>query len=108
MFPRDSLVEIRDPTPLRMALLSALYKSFVLKDLIMSRKLDFLFLTETWQRNIEDVPLTELCLMCYIFISSPRISGRSGGRAIVFRSHFVCHLVSTGPFSFFKLQMIKV
>lgn len=47
--PGYSPVESWDFTPLRIALLSArsiANKSFVLKDLIMSKKLDFLFLTE--------------------------------------------------------------
>lgn len=83
-------------------------KSLVLNDLVLSKKLDFLFLTETWQRDMKLGPLIELCPKDYTFISLPRISGRGRGLTAVSRIHFVCRFVSIGSFSSFELQMIKV
>lgn len=86
--PRDSPVDNQVSTLLRMVLLNACSianKSFVLNDVVLSKKLDFLFLTETWQRNMELGPLIELCPKDYAFNSSPRLSGC-----------FICCLVSTG------------
>lgn len=91
---RDSHVDSRDATPLCMALLNACSvanKLFLLNDFIMCKTFDFLFLTETLQRNMDLSPLIELCLKEYTFISSPRLSGHGGGLA--------CRLVSTGSFS---------
>ncbi|XP_078793711.1 uncharacterized protein LOC144987877 isoform X2 [Oryzias latipes] len=83
----------RAPSPLSMALLNArsvANKSFLLNDLIDSRNVDLLFLTETWQRNSDHSSLIELCPAGYSFIGRPRPSGRGGGIAAVFRNRLLC------------------
>ena len=58
--PQVSTGDMWDVTPLKMALLNArsiANQSFVLHDLILSKNLDFLFLTETWQKNVDHVLL---------------------------------------------------
>ena len=70
--PRVSPGDMRDVTILKVALLNArsiANKSFVLHDLILSKNLDFLFLTETWQRNMDHSPLIELCPKGYTFLA---------------------------------------
>ncbi len=82
--------------PLRMALVNArsiTNKTFVLNDIVKTKELNFLFMTETWQRNLENNPLKEICPKDYTFISLPRHSGRGGGLAAVFRN---CFLLSDG------------
>lgn len=94
-----------------MALLNArsiANKSFMVNDLVLSKKLEFLFLNKPWQRDMELDPLIKLCPKDCTFISLPRLSGNGGGLAAAFRSRFVCHLVSTGLVSSFELQTIKV
>lgn len=51
--------------------------------------------------------LIELCPVDCSFISSPRLVGRGGGLAVVFKKHFICQSMSAGMFSSFELQMIK-
>ena len=87
---------------------SIINKSFLLNDIIKSKNLDFMFITETWQRTNEHAPIIELCPPDYSFLSLPRTSGRGGGLAAVFKNMFPCRMVNTGSFSSFELQMIKI
>uniref|UniRef100_A0A8C6KI16 Reverse transcriptase domain-containing protein n=1 Tax=Nothobranchius furzeri TaxID=105023 RepID=A0A8C6KI16_NOTFU len=98
-------------TSLSMALLntrSVNNKSFLLNDLILSKNLDFLFLTEVWQQTSDYSGLIELCPSGYSFLSQPRGSGRGGGLAVVFRDHLPCSSTTSGHFASFELQLIKV
>ncbi len=83
--------------PFRMALLNArsiTNTTFVLNDIVKTKVLDFLFMTETWQRNLEKMlPLKEICPKDYTFISLPRLSGRGEGLAAAFRN---CIFLSDG------------
>lgn len=75
------------PATLRMGLINArsiANKSLLLSDLFTSESMDFMLLTETWQRNMEYYHLNELCPMDCNFISMPRLTGRGGGLAVVF------------------------
>ena len=74
-------------TSVNMCLLNArsvANKAHVLNDLFVSQ--NFLFLTENWQCNSEFIHLNELCSVDCSFIGSPRLSGRGGGLAIVWRN----------------------
>lgn len=107
----DNPVLIHPSAALRMALMnsrSITNKTFVLNYIIQSKKFEFLFVTETWQRNMEHTPLIELYPRDYTFIILPRVSGRGGGLAAMFRSHFSCRLVKTVSLSSFEIQMIKI
>ena len=60
--PLARAVVNNESVPLRIALLnSILNKSFLLNVFLTSKGLDFLFLTETWQRCMDFGPLIELC-----------------------------------------------
>lgn len=109
--PRASFSASGVPAPLRMGLINACSianKSLLLCDLFTSKSMDFMLLTETWQRNMEYYYLNELCPMDCNFISTPRLTGRGGGLAVVFKRHFICQSVSADTYSSFELQMIKV
>ncbi|XP_049891926.1 uncharacterized protein LOC126384729 isoform X1 [Epinephelus moara] len=79
-------------------------KTFLLNDFFVSRKLDFMFLTETWLHVGESTPLSELLPPGCLFLSSPRLTGRGGGLASVFKSSFQCQQSLPGSFSSFELQ----
>lgn len=99
------------PATLRMGLINArsiANKSLLLSDLFTSKSMDFMLLTETWQRNMEYYHLNELCPMDCNFISTPRLTGRGGGLAVVFKNRFICQSVSADTYSSFELQMTKV
>lgn len=79
-------------TLLSMALLdtqSITNKTLLLNDFILSKKFDFLFLTETWQCDGDYSSLIELCPGGYSFTSQPRTSYR-GGLTVVYRSLIYC------------------
>ena len=63
-------------------------KTFLLNDFFTSRKLDFMFLTETWLREGDLAPFSELLPPGCGFLSSPRTTGKGGGLASVFKSTF--------------------
>ncbi|XP_070398301.1 uncharacterized protein [Nothobranchius furzeri] len=97
-------------TSLCMALLNSCSvnnKSFLLNDLILSKNLDFLFLTEVWQQTSDYSGLIELCPSGHSFLSQPRGSGCGGGLAVVFRDHLPCSSTTSGHFASFELQLIK-
>lgn len=80
----------------------------MLNDFIVSKNLDFLFLTETWQRGSDYSSTIEMCPNGFSVISQPRGSGRGGGLAVAFRSRFNCRSVKVGHFLSFELQLIKI
>ena len=83
-------------------------KAHILNDLFTRENLDILFVTETWQQNMEFIHLNELCPVDCSFIGTPRLSGRGGGLAVVWNNRFSCQLVNTEPFTTFELQLTKV
>lgn len=48
-------------------------KSYILNDLFCTKKLDFMFISETWQRENEVSHLLELCPADCSFLCAPRI-----------------------------------
>lgn len=82
---------------------------FYLNDNFMLERLDFLCLTETWQRVSDHTPLIELCPPDCSVLSTPRLSGRGGeGLALVHQDAFPCTKLSSDSFSSFEHQMSKV
>lgn len=97
--------------PLKIALLnvrSIRNKSFLLNELFTYKNLDFMLLMETWQRSMEFSHLIELCPAECSFISTPRLVGRGGGLAVVYKNQFICQLMNSNTYSSFELQMSKV
>ncbi|KAG1927995.1 hypothetical protein F2P79_023870 [Pimephales promelas] len=67
------------PSSLRLALLNArsiTNKAHAINDLIFTEKTDFMFLTETWQKDKEAVHLNELCPAGCSAIGTPRTARR--------------------------------
>lgn len=65
-------------------------KSYLLNNFIVSKKLDFLFLTETWQQDSDSSSLIEFCRDGYSFISQPQAPSQERGLAAVFWRRFSC------------------
>ncbi|XP_049920683.1 uncharacterized protein LOC126402590 isoform X1 [Epinephelus moara] len=81
------------PAPARIGLVNArslANKTFILKDFLTSRGLDFLCVTETWLTVGESSAFTELLPDDCCYFNSPRTSGRGGGIATIYKSHYKC------------------
>ncbi len=94
-----------------MALMNArsiVNKTFLINDFILSRGLDFLFVTETWLNVDEIYPLFETAPESFNFLSTPREKGRGGGLATIFKKCFKCRMCSFGCDSSFEVQVFKI
>ena len=83
-------------------------KSFVLNDYVVSRELDFMLVSESWQKAGEFASLNELCPPGYSYSCAPRRTGRGGGLAAFHRDCFSTNMVSTGSFPTFEVLITKV
>lgn len=100
-----SATNISPAVTAKMALLnvrSLSNKTFILNNFITSLDLDFLLLTEIWLTNEEHTLFHELCPLNYKYFSKPRLSGRSGGIAVVFKECFICSEQTVSAFSSFE------
>ncbi|XP_055020382.1 uncharacterized protein LOC129411985 [Boleophthalmus pectinirostris] len=79
-------------------------KTFLLNDFFTLRNLDFMLLTETWLQVGESSPFSELVPPNCYYLNCPRMSGRGGGLATIYKSSYVCRQVPIDPFSSFELQ----
>lgn len=82
-------------------------KTFLLNDFFTSHALDILFITETWIKPGELSPFTELVPHDCNFFNSPRLSGRGGGLAAVFRNSYSCRCLSSSPRRTFELLLLQ-
>ena len=80
-------------------------KTFILNDVITSHELDFLFVTETWLSIGDLSPFTDLCPPQWGFLNSPRISGRGGGLATIFKNVFNCKIIPVKNFTSFEVKL---
>lgn len=83
-------------------------KSFLLNDFVVAKKLDFLLVSESWQRVGEFASLNELCPPNYIYSCAPRCTGRGGGLASFYRDCFSINTVTTESFPSFEVLSTKV
>ncbi|XP_056275411.1 uncharacterized protein LOC130196993 [Pseudoliparis swirei] len=83
-------------------------KSFVLKDLFVTRHLDFLHITESWQKSDDFTSLNELCPQDCSYSCAPRASGSGGGLATIYRSSFHSRTVNYKAYSSFEILINKV
>ena len=64
--------------------------------------LDFLGITETWQRFDSDNPLREICGKNYNYVNEIRHDKSGGGVAIIFRNYFDSTVLTIPKFSSFE------
>lgn len=97
--------------PIRMGLInvrSLVNKTFILHDLFTSKDLDFIFLTETWVKEGDSSPFSELIPHDYTFYNCPRKTGRGGGLAAVFKLKFTTRTIPIGVCSRFEVQLLQI
>ena len=71
--------------------------------MIVERDLDVLCLTETWLKEEgDDVNIGEMTPPGFSFLHRPRVSGRGGGVALIFRQHLNVRLCKHRPFNSFE------
>ena len=59
-------------------------------NLITSEELDFFIITETWLTQEDCSALIEATPPEFTFMHRPRLSGRGGGVAVIYKKHFKC------------------
>lgn len=84
---------------------SLVNKTFILQDFFNLNKLDFLLVTETWMSMGDTSPFSELVPSDCSFLNCPRLSGRGGGLASVFKSNFCRRSLKTEMFSSFEVLL---
>ncbi len=102
---------VGDSLLIKMALVNArslCNKMFILRDFFTSKSLDVLFVTETWLSSGNLSPFADLAPLDCKFINSPRVLGRGGGLASVFKNSLLCRPVEFEHFSSFELQAFKL
>lgn len=65
-------------------------------------------MTETWLKPHENSAFSELLPPSCSVFNSPRLSGRGGGLAAVFKDSFKCRLLPSDAYSSFELQLFVV
>lgn len=106
---RTTLLEEAAP-PLKVALINArsvVNKTFLINNFFTTQDLDILFITETWIKPDELSPFTELVPYDCLFFNSPRLSGRGGGLASVFKKHYPCRGLMTSSYRTFEVQLMQ-
>lgn len=101
--PAFSAVKYMVPSSIKMCLFnthSLANKDHKLNDFFTSENFCFLFLTETWQCDMEFIHLNELGPVDCSFIGSSRLTGHGGGVAVVWKNNFSCQLVNTESYHF--------
>ncbi len=83
-------------------------KTFIINDCISEKKLDFLFLVETWLTSDGAAVLIEACPPNYNFFHSVRQGKQGGGIAIILSNKYTCTWVSFGDFSSFEYVALTV
>ena len=83
-------------------------KSFFLNDFFASKDLDYMLISETWQKADDFVSLNELCPQNCAYSCSPRTSGRGGGLAVVHRDCFSSRTLNAGTYSSFEILVNKI
>ncbi|KAI2642381.1 hypothetical protein H4Q32_025373 [Labeo rohita] len=102
---RSANTSSSENTPLKCALLnvrSLSNKGYIIRDLIIDRELDFIFLTETWQQPNDFSLLNEAAPPGFVYKSQPHGTGRGGGLAMFYREKWKVLPVSTPVFSSFE------
>ena len=87
-----NLSNLRHPTPappsISLALLncrSLSNKSPIILELLLDNNIDLLFLCETWQQPLDFYALNQATPSNYRYIAKPRLSGRGGGLAVIYK-----------------------
>ncbi len=76
-------------------------KTSLIHELIEDQNIDFMCVTETWQKPNDYFYLNQTVPSGYEYISKPRYSGKGGGLALIYRDrHKVCPISLSEPSTF--------
>lgn len=83
-------------------------KALFLSDFILDKKLDFLFLTETWHKENDGLLFNQITPVGFGTLDLPRLSGRGGGIIVVYNLQFKISPVSVSQFSSFECLVLSI
>lgn len=83
-------------------------KGLFLQDFINDHKYDFFSLTETWQQPNDFSQLNEATPPGFVYSCQPRVTGRGGGLAIIYRESWKVSPVSVPLYQSFESLVIKL
>ena len=95
---------------LKLALLntrSLTNKAVILNEFITDNNLDFLCITETWHNPMDYFSLNQATPPGYTYTDQPRLTGRGGGVATVYKDDFKTTSLSIPPFQSFESIALK-
>ncbi len=88
---RSELLSVVRQSPVNVALFNARSvnnKALLLSDIITDRKLDLLFLTESWHKQNDGLLFNQITPEGYGLFDLPRLTGRGGGIIVVYNLQF--------------------
>ncbi len=77
-------------------------KALLLSDIITDRKLDLLFLTESWHKQNDGLLYNQITPKGYGLFDLPRLTGRGGGIIVVYNLQFNISAVRVPQFTSFE------
>lgn len=83
-------------------------KTFILHEFFKAKELDLLFLTETWVCSGDLTPFSESVPLNCNFLNKPRLTGRGGGLAVIFKNSLNCKTLQADAYSTFELQLFQI
>ena len=82
---------------------SLVSKSFICRDFIEANNLDLFFITESWLCPGDLATLNDTCPPNFLSFNHPRLSGRAGGLAVIYKENIKGTSVNFGTFSSFEI-----
>uniref|UniRef100_A0A3B3I5K1 Reverse transcriptase domain-containing protein n=1 Tax=Oryzias latipes TaxID=8090 RepID=A0A3B3I5K1_ORYLA len=83
-------------------------KGHLIQDLVVDGKLDFLCLTETWQQKNVFMDLNDATPTGFVYFSQPRVTGRGGGLALIFRECLRAAPITVPTFQSFEATVCQL
>src|SRR5271156_6658429 len=77
-------------------------------DFVLEHKLDILCITETWLQSEDRFTTNHITPSGYSIISSPRLSRRGGGIALIIKDVYSFKKLASASFSTFEVLLIQV
>ncbi|XP_010774485.1 uncharacterized protein [Notothenia coriiceps] len=83
-------------------------KSHILNEFIKDNNLDFLYLTETWQKPLDYFSLNQITPAGFTYIDKPRPQGQGGGIAAIIRKEIKATIIPIPDASSFEHLIFKL
>uniref|UniRef100_A0AAR2K341 Reverse transcriptase domain-containing protein n=1 Tax=Pygocentrus nattereri TaxID=42514 RepID=A0AAR2K341_PYGNA len=83
-------------------------KAPLIADAIVERNIDLLCLTETWQQPNDYFALNQTLPAGFLYVCQPRLTGRGGGLAVVYRSNLKVRTIPLPPLTSFECLSLLI